>query len=236
MNTQQRLTWSLTTVAVVLGFMIAVSYRQNHAAAALGVLDTGSSAVNRQLTQRLSELKASNQEADQTLANLTAEIAQYEQKSAGSSQSLQDLQARLNGERILAGITPVHGPGVELTLNDGDSGGTDIEQILAHDWNIRNLVNELFTAGAEAVAINDYRIVATSAIQCQGPVVSVNGHRLGAPFTVSAIGDPATLRSALDIQGGILDALRQQGLQVSTPQIENDIDMPAYTNSLQAVN
>ncbi|WP_284200283.1 hypothetical protein [Alicyclobacillus sacchari] len=39
------------------------------------------------------------------------------------------------------------------------------------------------------------------------------------------MGDPATLRSALDIQGGILDALRQQGLQVSTPQIENDIDM-----------
>ncbi|GLG01107.1 UPF0749 protein YlxW [Alicyclobacillus hesperidum subsp. aegles] len=236
MNAQQRLTWSLTTVSVVLGFMIAVSYRQNHVAAALGVLDTGSSAVNRQLTQRLSELKASNQEADQTLANLTAEIAQYEQKSAGSSQSLQDLQAQLSGERILAGSTPVHGPGVVLTLNDGDSGGTDIEQILAHDWNIRNLVNELFTAGAEAVAINDYRVVATSAIQCQGPVVSVNGHRLGAPFTVSAIGDPATLTSALEIQGGILDALRQQGLQVSTPQVENDIDMPAYTNSLQPVN
>lgn len=233
MNAQGRVIASLTVVAVALGYMLTVSYRQNHAAAALGVLVNGNSAVNRQLAERLSELKQSNQEAQQQLASLTQEIAQYEQISAGSTDSVQALQQRMTGERILAGLTPVHGPGIQVTLNDGSAGGSDVEQILAHDWTLRNLVNELFTAGAEAVAINDYRVLATSSIECQGPVVSVNGHRLGAPFTVVAIGDPAVLSSALEIQGGILDAMRQEGLQVSTPEVENDIHIPAYTNSLQ---
>lgn len=225
---------SLTTVSLVLGFMVSLGYRQNRVASSLGVLVTGSSAVNKQLTQRLTALKESNQEADQQLAAVTEEINQFEEKSAGSSQALKNLQTRLTAERILAGITPVHGPGISLTMTDGGSNGSDVEQILTHDWNVRSVVNELFTAGAEAVTINDYRVVATSAVECQGPVVSVNGHRLGAPFQIEAIGDPTTLKSALDIPGGILDALRQQGLQVSEPQIETDIDMPAYTNALEA--
>lgn len=233
MRTNTKLILSLTTVSLVLGFMVSLGYRQNRVASSLGVLVTGSSAVNKQLTQRLTALKNSNAQADQALATVTADINQYEQKSTGSSQELKNLQARLTAERILAGVTPVHGPGISVTMTDGGSNGSDIEQILTHDWNVRSVVNELFTAGAEAITINDYRVVATSAVECQGPVVSVNGHRLGAPFEIQAIGDPTTLRSALDIQGGILDALRQQGLQVSDPQTESNIEMPAYTNALQ---
>ncbi|MCL6548792.1 MAG: DUF881 domain-containing protein, partial [Alicyclobacillus sp.] len=85
-------------------------------------------------------------------------------------------------------------------------------------------------AGAEAVSINHYRVVATSGIYCTGPVVRINDHRIGAPFLIEAIGDPQALQSALQIQGGILDALRARGLNVSDPQVETSITMPAFTS------
>lgn len=234
MKTSTKLTLSLTVVSVVLGFMVSLGYRQAEVSARLGVIDTGSSAVNSQLTTRLADLRKSNQNADQQLAKITAEVNQFEQQSTGTNAALKQIQTRLQDERILAGSTPVHGPGITVTLNDGGGAASDVEQILTHDWTVKSVISELFTAGAEAVTINGYRVVATSAIECQGPVVSVNGHRLGAPFEIQAIGNPAVLRSALDIQGGILDALRQQGLKVSTPQIDTNVQMPAYTNSLQA--
>lgn len=234
MKTSTKLTLSLTVVSVVLGFMVSLGYRQAEGSSRLGILDTGSSAVNRQLTSSLADLQTANQNADQQLAKITAEVNQYEQQSTGTNQALKQIQTRLQDERILAGSTPVHGPGITLTLTDGGGTASDVEQILTHDWTVKTVISELFTGGAEAITINNYRVVATSAIECQGPVVSVNGHRLGAPFEIQAIGDPTVLRSALDIQGGILDALRQQGLQVSTPQVSTNIQMPAYTNALQA--
>lgn len=235
MKTQTKLALSLTVVSLVLGFMVALGYRQTELSSRLGAIHTGNSAVNRQLSTKLDNLKKLNQTAEKQLTQVTAAVNHYEKKSTGSNRELKQLQVRLQDERILAGSTPVHGPGIAVTLMDGGQSGTNVEQILTHDWNVRSVVNELFTAGAEAVTINNYRVVATSAVQCQGPVVTVNDHRLGAPFEIEAIGDPTVLKSALTIPGGILDALRQQGLKVSSPQLQKSISMPAYTDPLQAV-
>ncbi|EPZ51512.1 hypothetical protein N007_02855 [Alicyclobacillus acidoterrestris ATCC 49025] len=233
LNTRTKLTLSLTAVSVVLGLMVSLGYRQTELSARLGSL-TGSLAVNKQLTQKLSSLQAANQDAEQQLASVTASLNKYEAQSAGSSDELKQLQTKIQDERILAGTTPVHGPGVVVTLNDAGTTGIDIASGITHDWNVRSVVNELFTAGAEAVTINGVRVVATSAVNCQGPTVTVNGRQLAAPFEVDAIGDPTTLKKALMLSGGILDALRQQGLQVSTPQAKSDIQMPAYTSPLRA--
>lgn len=235
MKTQTKLALSLTVVSVILGFMVALGYRQTELSTKLGVLDTGSAAVNQQLNNKLANLHKLNQSAEKQLAQVTADVNKYEKQSTGSNSDLKQLQIRIQDERILAGSTPVHGPGVAVTLMDGGQSSTNVEQILTHDWNVRSVVNELFTAGAEAVTINNYRVVATSAVQCQGPVVTVNDHRLGAPFEIQAIGDPTVLKSALTIPGGILDALRKQGLKVSSPQVQKHISMPAYTDPLQAV-
>ncbi|MFB5191596.1 DUF881 domain-containing protein [Alicyclobacillus fastidiosus] len=234
MNTRTKLTLSLTAVSVVLGLMVSLGYRQTELSARLGSLTSGSLAVNKQLTSKLANLKAANQDAEQQLAAVTAQVNKYEQQSAGSSGTLKELQTKIQDERILAGTTPVHGPGVAVTLNDAGTTGIDVEQGITHDWNVRSVVNELFTAGAEAVTINGVRVVATSAVNCQGPTVTVNDRQLAAPFEVDGIGDPTTLKKALTLSGGILDALRQQGLQVSTPAIKTDIQMPAYTSPLQA--
>ncbi|MDP9728395.1 DUF881 domain-containing protein [Alicyclobacillus tolerans] len=231
MHTRAKLALSLTAVSTVLGLMIGVQYRQTSATAALGLGYLRGTVDTHTLTE-LKNLKASNQAAEQELTQLNDELNQFERVSSGSDKAMTAFQQRLTDERILAGITAVEGPGISVTLSDGASNGSDVEQILTHDWNVRSVINELFTAGAEAVSINGYRVVATSGVFCSGPVVRVNNHRLGAPFTIEAIGDPETLKSALDIQGGILDVLRMQGLNVTVPQIKQKIVMSAYTGSL----
>lgn len=233
MQARARLTVSLTTVAIALGFMVALSYKHMENAAGNASVATADTA-QKQLQTQLTQLTEANQKAQQQLARLTAELTQYEQASTGTNAQLQSVQKRLSAERILAGLTPVHGPGVTVVLMDGTAVGGNTEQVLTHDWDIRQLVNELFTAGAEAVSINGYRVVATSAVTCVGPVVKVNDHRLGAPFTVDAIGDPQTLQSALTIQGGILDALRSRGVSASQPTVQQNIEMPAFTGVLTA--
>ncbi|MCL6453067.1 MAG: DUF881 domain-containing protein [Alicyclobacillus sp.] len=231
-----RLSLSLSAVSVVLGFMVAVQYKQQVAQHPAGLALTTHDPQQRQLASQLADLQASNAKAQQELSQLTSELSNYEQASAGKDQALQSLQERLQDERILAGVTPVEGPGVSVTLMDGLATGSDVESVLTHDWDIRSVVNELFTAGAEAVSINGYRVVATSGIFCTGPVVEVNDHRIGAPFTITAIGDPQALQSALEIQGGVLDSLRARGVNVSTPKTLSNITMPAYVGTLMAGN
>ncbi|GGI97260.1 hypothetical protein GCM10010885_03540 [Alicyclobacillus cellulosilyticus] len=225
---------SLTLASLVLGFMMALQYRQTQTGRLDAISVHAYGTEEKRLQNELAALKEANARAEQQLARLTAQLAAYEKEMAGSNSQLARLQQRLQQERILAGLTPVEGPGVSVVLMDGIAVNSDTEQVLTHDWDVRSVINELFTAGAEAVSINGYRVVATSGIFCTGPVVRINGHRIGAPFTIEAIGDPHTLKSALEIQGGILDALRARGVNVSAPTMEDDIKMPAFTGNATA--
>ncbi|QSO49471.1 DUF881 domain-containing protein [Alicyclobacillus mengziensis] len=234
MRARTKLAYSLSVVSMVLGFMVAVQYKQQTVTHGMSGVFSSADPEQKQMLTELTALKKSNANAQQQLAALTGQLSSFEQASVGGNAELQQLQQRLQDERILAGVTPVTGPGISVTLMDGVATGANVEQVLTHDWDIRSVINELFTAGAEAVSINGYRVVATSGIFCTGPVVKINDHRIGAPFTIYAIGDPQTLQSALTIQGGILDSLRQRGVNASEPEIMQTIDMPAFTGTLMA--
>lgn len=218
---------SLTVVSMVLGFLVAVQYRQSQSSGT-----SGSAAVllndpqQKRLLAELNAVRANSSAVQRQLARVSAQLTAYEAKSAGTSAQMKRMEKRLQSERILSGITPVTGPGVAVTLMDGQ--GANTEQVLTHDWDVRQVINELFTAGSEAVSINGYRVVSTSGIYCTGPVVRINNHRIGAPFLIEAIGDPTALSSALDITGGILDSLRARGVNASPPQTERTITMPAF--------
>ena len=93
-----------------------------------------------------------------------------------------------------------------------------------------NIVPQLRAGGAEALAINDQRLIGTSEIRCSGPTITVNGKVYGAPFTVKAIGDPKTLNSALTMRGGIVDSLKHWGIKVTIKE-EPSIAIPAFTGS-----
>ncbi|MCL6631686.1 MAG: DUF881 domain-containing protein [Alicyclobacillus herbarius] len=235
-HTRARLSLSLTVVAVVLGFMVTVQYKQMMMARVSDVTASYTDERQKDLANKVANMERVNKDALKRLQNLNGEIANYEKESAGADAELTDIQQNLARYRILAGTTPVEGPGVSVTLMDGQYNGVgSVTDYTTHDWEVNYVINELFTAGAEAVSINNYRVVATSGIFCIGPVIMVNNHRLVAPFQIQAIGDPSVLKGALEMQGGVLDLLRNvEDIKVSPVKVEQNIHMPAFTAAVTA--
>jgi hypothetical protein len=129
----------------------------------------------------------------------------------------------------LAGFTPVPGPGIEIVLTDGTATSRPIADpnvMLVQDGDLILLNMMLWYGGAQAVAINGERITAQSAITSSGPTLLINGRRTVGPFHVTAIGDPAVLRGALETRGGVVDRMREAGLGVQIA-VQRELVVPA---------
>ncbi|VBA44611.1 hypothetical protein LAUMK191_00006 [Mycobacterium attenuatum] len=109
--------------------------------------------------------------------------------------------AELAGE---AGMDPVHGPGLVVTLNDAqrDAHGrfprdASPDDLVVHQQDIDAVFNAVWSAGAEAVQMQDQRIIATSVVRCVGNTLLLNGRTYSPPYTITAIGNPAAMQAAL---------------------------------------
>lgn len=97
--------------------------------------------------------------------------------------------------RVIDGLTDVKGQGITMLLNDGlhTSEVEDINDIIIHDKDLLKIINELHKAGAQAISINDERIVAATRVFCAGPAIKINNNRCAVPYIIKAIGDPGML-------------------------------------------
>ena len=95
---------------------------------------------------------------------------------------------------------------------------------------VLSVINELKNAGAEAISINDQRLVSTSAIVCDGNVIQINGQKIGAPFEIKAIGLSEQL-AALSRPGGYLSILQDYGIGTEVVKSKN-ITIPKYAGSI----
>ncbi len=117
----------------------------------------------------------------------------------------------------MAGLTPVSGAGVGVTMSDSNRAvraGENPSTALVQDSDLTFLVMMLWYGGARAIAINGERVTTLTTITSSGPTLLINGRRLVGPFEVVAIGDPRVLRGVLETQGGFADRMRQSGLGV----------------------
>ncbi|QUR65683.1 DUF881 domain-containing protein [Mycobacterium spongiae] len=110
--------------------------------------------------------------------------------------------AELAGE---ADMNPVAGPGLVVRLRDAqrDADGrfprdATPDDLVVHQQDIEAVLNALWTAGAEAIQIQDQRIIATSVARCVGNTLLLNGRTYSPPYTITAIGDPSAMQDALD--------------------------------------
>ncbi|MBM3273713.1 MAG: DUF881 domain-containing protein [Candidatus Sericytochromatia bacterium] len=125
------------------------------------------------------------------------------------------------------------GPGVEIVINDSAkplTKGEDPNIAIVHNDDLLRLVNELRTAGAEAVALNDQRMVESSEITCAGTTILVNKTRIAPPFSIRAIGEPETMVNALKMRGGIVEYLQFYGIQVNISK-KSEVLVPAFSGS-----
>ena len=137
------------------------------------------------------------------------------------SQNEEDI---LNNQKLL-GLTDVSGQGLIIKLDenrDVDSNEVlNINGYLVHEEDLLYIVNELFNAGADAVSINDERVVSTTSILCDGNIIRINGKMVGVPITIKAIGYPERLDGALTRPGGYLEVMANDGIIVSVERSEN---------------
>ena len=152
-------------------------------------------------------------------------LEETRQAAANNNESdLQNEEEIKNNQKLL-GLTDISGQGLIIKLDENrevdSSEVLNINGYLVHEEDLLYIVNELFNCGADAVSINDQRIVNTTSILCDGNIIRVNGEMIGVPITIKAIGYPERLDGALTRPGGYLDVMANDGVIVSVERSEN---------------
>jgi uncharacterized protein YlxW (UPF0749 family) len=218
---------SIALVCVALGMMMSLQLRSTDE---YDIISTRTSRVE-DLTLRLQQATDSND----LLAAQNLELQEKLNKARSENEAFADMQEELSQARMLAGFAKVRGPGVILTLNDSLrslSPGEDPNYLLVHDDDLLRIVNELKTSGAEAISVNNERIIAMSEIRCVGTTILVNTKKITPPFVIAATGDPQSLEAGITMKGGYLEALRFSGIQINLQKVEQ-LELPAYNHPLQ---
>ena len=201
----------IAIVFMVLGFMLSVQYKVT--------VQQRTIRMDRveDLSERLKAMETENK-------HLLQEINELRKK--GADRAKDHGQERL---QLLAGTTAVEGAGIEVVLDDSaipKKANENPNLYIIHDEDLLRVLNELRAAGAEAISLNDQRIVAMSEVRCAGPTVSVNNIRSAPPYVIKAIGAPKTLTSALRLRGGVVETFEFWGIQVKIKAAEK-VRIPA---------
>jgi uncharacterized protein YlxW (UPF0749 family) len=185
----------------------------------------------------IERLETEQRELKAALAALRLELTVRQQAAAANTDRLRVLRSELERQQFLAGLTPVWGPGVLVTLDDSTASippGADPNAYLIHEYDLRDIINLLWMAGSEAIAINDERLVGSSSIYCLGSTVMVNDTRLSPPFFIRAIGNPRVqmdyLRNPSHLKR-LKEKQRLYGLRFDTKSIAT-LALPAYTGGV----
>ncbi len=210
---------SISMVAVFVGLMIAMQFRTNSSVEQAVPID------------RVQELTIEKKQVERDLNQLKEESVDLQIKlaEAGKSHTAATgaLESELFKNKLYGGLVPVEGQGVEVLLDNQEGSFYHIK-----DDDLLKVLNDLRGAGAEAIAVNDQRILATSEVRLAGSHINVNLTRLSPPYKVVAIGPSGTLKSSLEIRGGLTEYLSDLGVSV-TVQSKDRVLVPAYTGSLR---
>lgn len=185
-----------------------------------------------QLSEELINLKSKYDELEQNYKKAQTIVEEYQNNASTNNELITSMKEKINNYSLLAGVTDVKGEGIVITLTDGaQTVDSSNENVLVHDSDLLTVVNELRAAGAEAISINDQRIISTSSIRCVGPVIQVNYQKVSTPFVIKAIGKSEYLESAMNIKKGVVDLLKGYGVGV-TVERKSNITIPKYDGNL----
>ena len=187
--------------------------------------------------QSLKETKADLTNEQNNLKNNIKDLQKSIEKIQKDSENISLTKSEiseLQSKKAQAGLTRLNGPGVIVVLDDSKKGAATEDSII-HAADLRDVINLLWGSGAEAISINNQRIVINSAIDCIVNTVLVNDVRLSTPFRIEAIGNRSMMYDRLT-SGNFLTNLHQrqrdQGIifDIST---NNDITTPTFDGSFE---
>ncbi len=222
---------TLTVALLVLGFLIAAQL------ASEGPRIRITSQERTPLVATALDLQAQQDDLKKQILEIRAGIQDLEAAGQGGTTVTRDLNTQLQDARIAAGLVAMSGPGLVIQLSDSSATipqGGDQRDYLVSGNDVLAVVEELWLAGAEGVAVNGERVTAATAIIDIGGSVLVNSAYVAPPYQVSAIGPPDVFER-LTGSPGFIDFLRARaetfgiGVDYATPEA---VDLPAYAGSV----
>jgi uncharacterized protein YlxW (UPF0749 family) len=181
---------TISAVALALGFLVVLQLRVQQSSPGLSALSA------QDLTVLVANLNTRNDQLRTEIARLERELGTLNGAQARGETSVDQIRQDLARLRAWGGLEPVTGPGVTITIS-GRIEGAGVE----------DLINELHNAGAEAIAVEDVRVVPGSIVAGPESALSIENTPLGDPFEVRAIGSPETLTGSLTRIGGVVAQL-----------------------------
>lgn len=197
----------LGTMCFILTLLIAVQYNTVKNANKIAGTDT-----NSELKTEVLIWKEKYEEMYEVLQRAEKILDSKREEATNKSNTSSSVQKELKTLNSLIGTIDVKGKGIVITVADNSNVTTEtvgtfdnISNYLIHDKDLLMLVNELKNAGAEAISINNERIINTTSITCDGNVILINGNKISSPFEIKAIGSQEALVGAIKRPGGYLE-------------------------------
>ncbi|NBM19466.1 DUF881 domain-containing protein [Streptomyces sp. GC420] len=180
----------------VLGLGLAIQVRSNSESSALR------GARQEDLVRILDELDDRSQRLEDEKQRLEAQRTELENSSDQAEEARRQTVEKERQLGVLAGTVAAQGPGINLTISD-PVGTVEADMLL-------DAIQELRAAGAEAIQINDVRVVASTYFADGDGGIRIDGRAVSQPYRFKVIGKPADLEPALNIPGGVVQTLEKE--------------------------
>lgn len=180
-----------------------------------------------ELREKVSEWKSKYEEAYEKLEDNNSKIAEYNEKIESNEEASELLDEELKKSQLILGTTDVTGEGVVITLTDKPGNSIEAADLI-------ELINELRFAGAEAISINEVRIInMTDLADIDSYIIVKPSQRLISPYVVKAIGNQTYLTSTLCLKNsGFVDRYNNSGKSVRLEKQRN-IKIPKYSENIE---
>ena len=225
---------------ILLGFLIVTNIGINETT---GFLNLNSVEYKDAIEERnklydeITALSDDNYELSKKISSLDINGANDDENN---ERVIEHMKEQLSSYSDLAGTTEIKGPGIILTIYDGEydinkDDQLEVDRRTLHSADAAMVLNDLKTAGAEGVAINNYRILNTTGLVCAWAFIRFeeNGNEMeGSPFKFYAIGDPEQLEASLLTEGSHINQLLIRKLNITIEKFD-EITIPKARKSIE---
>jgi len=205
-------------LCLILTFAITVQLRVS----SLSESESSQTKITDKLKDEIFRLNDENVKLAEKFQNTTSELDDARNQAAQNDSSSKDTSELIKKYTIVSGKTDVTGQGIIIKYKPSDN---EAKADMVKD--LRDIVNEIKNAGAEAIEINNQRIVGTTAIEMVKNKIEINDTEVSENFIIKAIGDSNLMYSGLIRPGGTIENIRESGVSIEINS-ENAIKINKY--------
>ncbi len=211
---------SIALVCIILGLALSWQFQSIRNNAKVMTLENQK---KDDLVVKILNEQKNNENLRAKFNELQAQLSKFENARGNSDENLKLLSDEIQKLKTVAGLTKVKGKGVIVTFSKDDA-------LSVEDNDLLFVLNELRATDAQALAINDQRIIDTSEVRGAGGYINVNGRHVLPPYVIKAIVDPDDAVNALNMVGGVFEQIKVF-VNVSVQKSDN-VELPSIGEEL----